>query len=213
MKLFCAGLLLLPLLASAQTTTPTPEAPYNDGLFQPGAADNAPSIDVDDKLKIYGKRIVAPRVLISTLFSAGIKQWENSPGQWGRGWDGYGKRYGTDFARLGIRNTLAFGIDSALHLDPRFHRAPEGESNSSRFKHAVKQILIVNKDGGGKSFAYGSVISAFAAGEAGTLWQPHRSDGRFGDGLVYAGFLFAGDAGRNVFREFWPDIRRKIRHK
>jgi hypothetical protein len=213
MKLFHAGLLLLPLLASAQTTTPAPEPPYNDGLFQPGVSDDSPSIDVDHKLKIYGKRIVAPRVLIGTLFTAGIKQWENSPGRWGRGWDGYGKRYGTDFARLGIRNTLAFGIDSTLHLDPRFHRAPDGESSASRFKHAVKQVLIVRKDSGGQSFAYGSVISAFAAGEAGTLWQPRRSDGRFGDGLVYAGFLIAGDTGRNVFREFWPDIRRKIRHK
>jgi hypothetical protein len=213
MKLFHAGLLLLPLLASAQTTTPAPEPPYNDGLFQPGVSDDSPSIDVDHKLKIYGKRIVAPRVLIGTLFTAGIKQWENSPGKWGRGWDGYGKRYGTDFARLGIRNTLAFGIDSTLHLDPRFHRAPEGESSASRFKHAVKQVLIVRKDSGGQSFAYGSVISAFAAGEAGTLWQPRRSDGRFGDGLTYAGLLIAGDAGRNVFREFWPDIRRKIRHK
>ena len=213
MKLLCGTLLLVPLLAIGQNAVQTQELPYRDGLFSLGAAEGAPPVDFRLKLKIYSKRIVAPRVFLGVAVTAAVKQAENSPGKYGRTLEGYGKRYGTDYARIGIRNVLAFGIDSALHLDPRFFRAPDGMTNGSRLQHAIRQVLIVHKDNGGSSFAFGSVISAFAAGEAGSLWLPRRSDGKFGDGLLFAGLLIAGDAGRNVVREFWPDIRRKIRHK
>jgi len=210
MKLSAIAFLLFPFLLTGQTT---PEPRYQDGLFAAGAVDDAASIDVQEKLRIHALRIVSPRVIVGTLLTAGVRQWENSPGKWGRGWDGYGKRYGTDYARIAIRESLAFGIDSAAHLDPRFFRAPESSSTSTRLKHALTQVVIAHTDSGGRNFAYGQVLSAFAAGEAGSLWQPRRSDGRFGDGLVYAGILLAGDAGRNVFREFWPDIHRKLRRK
>ena len=204
------SVVLLPAILTAQAAA---EPRYHDGLFALGAPDDAPALDVEGKLRIHAKRIIAPRVLIGTLFTAGLKQVENSPGQWGRGADGFGKRYGTDLGRIAIRETLAFGIDSAVHLDPRFFRAPEGSSTTTRLHSALAQVLIAHTDSGGRNFAYGGVISAFAAGEAGSLWLPRRSDGRFGDGLVYAGILLAGDAGRNVVREFWPDIRRKLKRK
>ena len=209
MRLLSLAFLLFPILLSAQAT---PE-PYHDGLLSVGAADNAPAIDVKAKFKIYGGRTVAPRVLLFTLLEAGTNQWENSPGQWGRGWDGYGKRYGTDLARTGIRDMFAFGVDSALHLDPRFFRAPDSMSTGSRFSHALKQVVIAHTDSGGRSFAYGSVLGAFAAGEAGTLWIPKRSGEKYSDGLIYAGILLAGDAGLNLIREFWPDVRHKFRHE
>ncbi len=208
MKLLSLAIFLFPLLLEGQAAV---ERPYNDSLFAPGAAEGSDPVGVPMKLKIYGKRVVAPRVLISTLFAAGLQQYENTPGKWGRGADGYAKRYGTDLARVAIRDTFAFGVDSAFHLDPRFYRAPDSTSASGRLKHALVQVLIAHTDSGGRSFAYGTVAGAFVAGEAGTLWMPRRSDGKFGDGLVYAGLLLAGDAGRNVFREFWPSVHRKLR--
>lgn len=213
MRFSCLTLLLLPLLASSQTATTSTQLRYRDGLFDQGAPDDAPPIDVQEKLRIHAVRIIGPRVFIGTALTAGLKQIENSPGKYGRTWEGYGKRYGTDYARIAIRETLAFGIDSAAHLDPRYFRAPDGRSNRSRLKHAVMQVVIAHTDSGGRNFAYGTVLSAFAAGEAGSLWLPRQSDGRFGDGLVYGGLVLAGDVGRNVMREFWPDIRRKILHK
>lgn len=208
MKLLALASLIIPVVLSGQTVP----YQYSDDITAPGAPDNAAPIDVKEKFKIYGGRIVSPHVFVLTALTAGVRQWQNSPGQWGRGWDGYGKRFGTNYARTAIRDTFAFGVDSALHLDPRFFRAPETAGGGGRMVHALKQVVIARKDNGGQSFAYGSVLGAFASGEASTLWQPRRSDGRFGDGLVYAGVLLAGDAAYNVFREFWPDIRRKIHH-
>ncbi len=209
MKFGLFVVLFLPAVLPGQQPT---EPAYRDSIFSPGISEDAPPLDVDGKLSIHARRIVAPRVFLGTLLTAGLKQWENSPGQYGRGWEGYGKRYGTDYARIAIRETLAFGLDSLTHQDPRIFRSSDTETGA-RLRHALSQVVIARTDSGGHAFAYGNVISAFAAGEAGSLWLPRRSDGRFGDGLVYAGLVLAGDAGRNVFREFWPDIRRKIHHK
>ncbi len=214
MKIFKLLLLLTPVLASAQTVAPVPGDRYHDGLLDPGATHADPPMSVEGKFRLYGKRIVSPSAVIGAALSAGLNEATNSPGDYGRTWEGYGKRFGTAYARIGIRNTIAFGLDSALHIDPRFYRSPDGASAGSRFFHAASQAVIAHKDGGGeRTFAYGSVIGAFAAGQATALWLPRRTDGKVGDGLVNAGLQLFTNAGRNVFREFWPDIRRKIRHK
>jgi len=213
MKLLRGTLLLLPFLASGQNTVQSLGLPYKDGLTYIGAPDDAPSIEVHDKLRIYVKRIASPSAVAGAILSAGLSEATNTPGAYGRTWEGYGKRFGTAYARIGIRNTVAFGFDSALHLDPRFFRAPDGYSPGSRALHAALQVLIAHTDSGGRNFAYGSVIGAFAAGQASALWLPHRTDGKVGDGLINAGIQIATNAGRNVFREFLPDIRRKLHHK
>lgn len=209
MRILLIGVLVFPGLLSAQQS---PSVEYRDGFTAPGETEGASAISLGKKWQIYTSRIYSPRALLFTAVTAGIRQAENSPGQWGRGIDGYGKRYGTNLGRTAIKNTLAASIDSVAHLDPRFYRAPDGTKGVGRLTHALAQVIIIHKDGGGRSFAYGNVLGTFAAGEAGSLWQPRRSDGRFGDGLVYSGLSFAADAGRNVFREFWPDIHKKFKH-
>lgn len=180
-------------------------------MFSLGAQEGSAPLTVEQKFKVHAYRMAAPRVLLGALLVAGINQWENSPGAWGRDIDGFGKRYGSALGIKSIRETLAFGTNAATHGDPRFFRSQK-TSVSGRLKDALTQVLVIHTDSGGRSFAYGSVLGAYGAAQISALWMPPRQSS-VGQGMLNGTLLLAGDAWRNSLREFWPDIRRKIRHK
>ena len=57
---------------------------------------------------------------------AGVLQALDTPTEWGKGGAGYGKRFASTAAWSGIHSTLAFGLDTALHQDPRYYRSGAG---------------------------------------------------------------------------------------
>lgn len=219
MRLKLVSILFVPLLLPGQgfvpsTSTPLATAspePYNDKLFSPGAISGSPAPSAKEKLEIHAYRTVAPRVFVGILFVAGFQQARNSPGAWGHGWDGFGKRYGTDVAVNSIRETIGYGLDELTHEDPRFFRSQK-TSTGGRLKDALLQVVVAHTDSDGRNIAYGNIIASYGSAQMAALWLPHRQ-GTVGDGLFYGTILLAGDAGRNVFREFWPDIRRKIKRR
>ncbi len=207
-----AVLTLLPVAMYAQTTVP-PAQPdrYRDNIFSPGETPGAPALTPQQKLQIHLQRMIAPRVFVGALLVAGYQEGRNTHPEWGRTWTGFGKRYGTDLAVNAVRETIAEGLDAVTHQDPRYFRSQRA-GLGPRLRDAVGQVLWAYTDSGGRSFAWANVISAYGATQIGVRWVPvgQRSTG---DGFIYGSLLLAGDAGRNAFREFWPDVRRKIHHR
>ncbi|MCU1263334.1 MAG: hypothetical protein JWO80_6219 [Bryobacterales bacterium] len=207
-------LLLFPVVISAQALLPQstqPQTHYRDTVFSPGTEEGSPALGAREKFDIHAYRMGAPRVFAGYLFVAGLQQMQNSPGQWGRGFDGFAKRYGTDLGVNAMREGFSYGLDTVTHEDPRFFRS-EKTGVGPRMKDALLQVLVAHTDSGGRNFAYGNVLSAYGSSEIATNWLPSRHDS-VGDGMIYGTLLLAGDAGRNAFREFWPDIRRKLRDR
>lgn len=187
------------------------QEPYVDSPFALGVdPGKITPLDLSGKLKIHALRAGSPRVLATYLFVSGFDQIKNSPGEWGRGADGYGKRYASNVGRNGIREVIAFGLDGALKSDPRFYRSAK-TSFSGRLGDAMLQTILVRSDSGRRVPAVAGLASAFAAGQISRIWLPTR-DATFGDGAVYGASLLGSDFGRNVIREFWPDVKRKF-HK
>jgi hypothetical protein len=187
------------------------QEPYKESPFAPGLDPDKPSpITLTGKLKVHASRGVSPRTAVLYLFVAGFDQATNSPGAWGRGAEAYGKRYGSDFGRNVIRESIAFGMDGILKTDPRVYRSRR-TSFVGRLGDAFAQTVVTRTDSGKRVPAIASLGSAFAAGQISTIWLPER-DSRFSDGLIYAGTQLAGDATRNVCREFWPDIKHLFHH-
>jgi hypothetical protein len=201
--LFLAVLVLSPVALIAQT--------YTDSIFKAAPdPNNTESLTVEENLHIHLMRAIGPRSLLGDVFAAGLNQWKNDPGSWGRDADGFAKRFGSQAGRNGVREALGFGLDAALHTDPRIYRSTR-TSFKGRLFDSLSQVVITRTDSGGHTFAVANVGSAFVAGQVQTIWMP-ANDSHVKDGLVDAGVMLLGDATRNVFREFWPDIRRKLHH-
>jgi hypothetical protein len=202
--LFVTAILLFPTALAAQA--------YKESIFLPGLDPaHVTSLSEKEKLQIRAWRIVRPESLLFDGISTGLNEWKNDPGAWGRDADGAAKRFGSALGRSGLREMTGFGLDAVLHTDPRIYRSTHANF-SGRLFDALSQVVVTHTDSGGRAPALATVGSAFAAGQIQTLWMP-ANDAHVKDGLASAGVILMGDAARNVIREFWPDINRKLHHR
>jgi hypothetical protein len=208
-SLLLALFLVLPISVSGQTGA---SRLYNESVFEPGADPlHALPITREEDFKIRVLRVVRPEAFLFDGLSAGLNEIKNDPGAWTRGPDGFAKRFGSEAGRSGVREMLGFGLDTALHTDPRLYRSTHTGFRRRLFD-ALSQVVVTRTESGGHAPAIANVGSAFAAGQIQTIWMP-ANDAHFRDGLVDAGVMLMGDAARDVAREFWPDIRRKLKHQ
>lgn len=200
MKLICF-LAATALIVSAQTP-------------QPGqlATVSAPPLTVAQKFGFSVIQDFTIRGLIGNGIGAAIGEWAGVPHEWGQGFGGYSKRFASGFAQTLTRETVAWGIDSAAHIDPRYF--PSSESGAkARLLNAVKQIYLARRDDGGTSFAYGRVISAFTAGEVVNAWQPPSTRG-VGHGIERGCITLGVDGAENLAQEIFVFARpRSLRHR
>jgi len=146
-------------------------------------------------------------------FLSGISQAENSEAGYGQGAQGYGKRFGASMADGTIENFVTSAVlPSLLHQDPRFFQSGHG-GFWHRGWYAFTRIIVTRGDNGREQFNYSEVFgSAFAAGVSTYSYHPHEDKTLSNTAKVW-GTQIGYDALTYVVREFWPDIRRKIRKR
>ena len=159
---------------------------------------------------------------------SGIGQAENSEPGFGQGWEGFGKRYGANFADGGIENFMVQAIlPSILHQDPRFFQSGEG-GFFHRSAYAVSRIFVTRTDSGHGQFNYSEIFgSALAASIATYSYHPKSeyvrtntnphyfipSDRTLTNTAEVWGTQVGYDTITIVVKEFWPDIHRKLSRK
>jgi len=146
-------------------------------------------------------------------FLAGISQAEDSEAGYGQGAEGYEKRYGAYYADGTIENFMTGAIlPSLLHQDPRFFQSGQG-GFWRRTEYSISRIFVTRTDSGGQQFNYSEVFgSALSAGISTYSYHP-RSDRNIGNTLSVWGTQVGYDTITIVVKEFWPDIRRKLKKK
>ncbi len=205
------GLLALPCLAQP---APDPAISASD----PAAAtpvvalhDPAPAIaplTLRARARYTADRAFSPENFALGIFTSGIQTWRDRPEAWGRDWEGFAQRFGMRMSRSFLSNGIEFGVGAAIGADPRYRRLGRG-SVGSRVRYAL----------GGSFYHYDAqgrrvpALSRFA-GIAGSNiivnhWMPPGDD-RKQDILRRCGQQVAWHIGWNVFREFLPDIKRKL---
>jgi hypothetical protein len=148
--------------------------------------------------------------LVRSVASAGIAQSSGTPKEWGGGAEGFGERIGNAFAQHVVRTTLQYGIAATLHEDNRYFVS--GETGFfRRTKYALKSTFLARHDNGSQSFSFSRIGAVSGSAFISRAWQPN-SKTTAGDGAVTFGFAMMSDIGFNVFREFWPDMKRRF-HK
>jgi len=143
---------------------------------------------------------------------AGIDQANNSPKAWGQGWGAYGKRFGATFADNSIGTYMTTAIfPSMLKEDPRYYRKAEG-STGKRILYPIGKLFVTRTDAGSNRFNNSEIFgNAFAAGLSN--FYHAREDRTVGRNFTTLGMLIMWDGLTNELKEFWPDIRRKFKHK
>lgn len=144
-------------------------------------------------------------------FLAGISQAQNSEAGYGQGAAGYAKRYGAAFADGTIENFWTSAIlPSVLHQDPRYFQRGKG-GFWHRTGYAVSRIWITRSDSGSNQFNASEIFgSMIAAGISTYSYHPHEDRTIRNTASVW-GSQIGYDTLTFFVKEFWPDIRRKIR--
>jgi hypothetical protein len=166
------------------------------------------ALDVVGKLHYHAQSTYGPLALLGDAAYAAILQEARAPLEWQQGGAAYGKRVASMVAWSGIHSTLAFGLDSTLHQDPRYFRSG-GTGFWRRSGHALRGTLLTRTDSGGETLSTWRIGSAYGSAVLSNLWYPDRlNTARLGfiQGSVTLGLDLAGNLGK----EFWPDIKRKV---
>jgi hypothetical protein len=172
---------------------------------------NVPPLTVGGKFKVVTRSAFDPVQFVWYGFLAGLSQAENSEPGYGQGAEGYGKRYGAAFADGTIENFMVGAIfPSVLRQDPRFFQSGKG-SFMHRTGYAVSRVFLTHGDNGKTQFNFSEILGSASSAAISTYSYHPSGDRTLGNTASVWGSEMGYDTITFVIKEFWPDIRRKIR--
>lgn len=191
----------------AQQPAPVPEAPKAAAAVEAQLAVTPPSWT--DRRNVFFRKLVGPQAFIETVPGAIFDTARGFPGQWGRSGLGFAKRLGSQYGQFIVGEFIEAGVSVLHREDPRYFRMP-GERFGKRLGHALSGTFVVRGAHGGRTLAVGRLANIYGSWAIATFWNP--ADQRnavkiFGNGSLGIGIK----AGSNVFREFWPDVKKRLK--
>ena len=147
-----------------------------------------------------------------TGVQASIQQATDAQKGYGQGVSGYSKRYGADFTDAFTNELFTVGVfPTLLHEDPRYFRKGAG-GGLHRTLYAISRVFVARSDAGHQRYNFSELLGNLSSGAISNLYYP-SGDRRVSDILTRTGFQMGYDAMFNVLKEFYPDLKRKFRHK
>ncbi len=191
---------------------PSRPALSRDNFPEPPRAANAAGqtqpLSVKEKLNLYVEDTYGPGAWLTAAAGAGIRQHLDSPPEWEQGMKGYGRRFVSSLGETAVKNTVQFAVGAALREDPRYFPS-ERRGIVRRSWHAMTFAWAPRHDSGGRVPGIARVAGALSSGFVSNAWYPERLSDT-SHALSRAGIMLGGDAARNLFQEFWPDVRRAV---
>jgi hypothetical protein len=209
-----------PVSSDALPVAPLPEqiTLKNDRLFYVLAnyttvenLDKFGTLSAKTKFKLSAKTMSDPITVSFIGAIALIGQARNSDPSYGQGFQGYAKRYGTFFADTGIGTLMTTSaFPTLLHQDPRYFQLGAG-STWHRAMYSVSRIFVTRADSGELQFNYSEIVGNAVAAGISNSYHP-QNQRSLGNTLSVWGTEVLLNTVCNVAKEFWPDLRRKIRN-
>ncbi len=162
---------------------------------------DAAPLNTKQKFSLATRTAFDPAVLVGTSIAAGIEQARNAFPGFGRGAQGYAKRWGALFAADQASEILSRAVfPSLFHQDPRYFYQGSG-STGSRLRHAMGAAFVARSDRGHLMPNYSNVLGELSSGALSNLYYPASSRGA---GLVLTNVAIgvAARVGQNLMREF-----------
>ena len=211
-----AIVLLLAFLVPASATGQTNEAVLRETTTLDKGTDYSPMppmtpmtpMTPGGKINYYLKSSFGPASIFTSAFSSGFNQALDSVPEWGQGMEGYGKRFASSTGRKAVENTTRYGLKIMLREDPRYFYS-DREGIRLRTLHAIGEVFVAHKDSGGTRPDY-SYFAGLASGVyISRQWHPENRRNAT-DYIQDAAVSIGIQCAKNVFTEFWPDIRKKL---
>ena len=162
---------------------------------------NAPPLGSKQKFKLAFRSMMDPMAFAGAGSIAGYEQYYNIFPGYGRGIQGYFKRYGAAYTNDFSARMLSSGLFASIfHQDPRYFYKGTG-SFQSRTMYAISCAVITRNDNGRLRPNYSHVLGVFAAAALSNLYYPKESRG-LRLTLVNGAVETAGNSGTNIVREF-----------
>ena len=158
------------------------------------------------KTKLAWKSSTDPITIGSTVVGAEIEQQRNWYRAYGRGAQGYAKRFGVTYGNVAIGTFLGSAVmPSVFKQDPRYFYKGRGSWNS-RLWYALSRSVIAKGDNGNWQPNYSNFLGNLAAAGISDTYLPPKNRNV---GFVFqtAGIRVVETAFANVFQEF---ISRKV---
>jgi hypothetical protein len=180
-------------------------------LLRPlGPYDNSP-ITGPLRVKAFEDDTIGAFTIFKEAAVAAVSQGLGIPHEWGQGVGGYGERFASDLAFNGVHQTIAYGTATVFHEDNRYFASGKTTA-AGRTIHAMLSPFETHHEDGRASFSYSNVLGVVGAGFLSRAWEPPSEQG--GSHVARSiGYSFLGAAAYNTFREFVPDIIRKIQKR
>jgi Carboxypeptidase regulatory-like domain len=163
---------------------------------------DAVPLTAKQKFELAWKTSVDPVTFGLVGAIAGVQQALNSFSGYGQGAQGYGKRYGANYADT-VAGTFIGGaiLPSLLKQDPRYFYKGTG-SVRFRMMYAIANAVICKGDNKRWQPNYSNILGSFAAGGISNLYYPAKD--RSGAGLTFENGLIGigATAAANLVQEF-----------
>jgi hypothetical protein len=201
-----AGLAALPLLAKAQSLADSGDS--SSAALLPSLGTTHPQLALTytrptqkTKLRNYFFDTFGPYPIVGAGFAAGINQAESTPPEWKQGAEGYGKRFGSNFAIAAVSTTTRYALAKAFREDTLYYRC-ECKGLFPRLSHAVISTFTSRRgDDGHRVFSFPALVAPYAGTMTAVYaWYPGRYDAR--DGFRMGNYSLLGFVGGNIALEF-----------
>lgn len=167
------------------------------------------SLEVKDKFDLFVKDTVDPVSFLSAGFNAGLDQASGRDPTFGKGSEGYTKRFAADFtSQTNWRFFTEFAYPTVFSEDPRYYPLGRG-SGSVRLLHAAEHSFVAHRDDGSRMFNFSLWLGTGTAILLSDFIHPGNAR-RLGAGLRAEGYAVGVNLGFDVVREFAPEIARKL---
>jgi hypothetical protein len=197
-----AVLAYLPVLAMAQSLDDSGDASGTVTATTPTQSDptyTRPAQQI--KLHNYVFDAFGPYPIIGAAGAAGINQvYDTTPG-WKQGFDGYSKRFASNFGIAVVSTTTRYGLAQVLKEDTLYYRC-DCKGVFPRLRHGVLSTLTARRSQDGhRVFSFPALIAPYAgAMTAVYAWYPSRYNGK--DALRMGNYTMLGYVGGNIALEF-----------
>jgi hypothetical protein len=199
----------VPVPATRSNTPAGVERRRWSGIVEPG--EKVPQLTAEDKLVFSVHETLRPVAVLPMLVSGGWGILKDSDPKFGINSEGFGERVGAAALRqAGTRFFADSLLPIVFHEDPRYYRMAYG-GYVERGRYAVERVFVDQHDSGRRGLNFSDILGR---GMSSALTQAYYPESSIGKGVVLRtwGVSLAGDAGVNLFEEFWPDIKRKLIH-
>jgi hypothetical protein len=154
------------------------------------------------ELRNYIFDAFGPYPIVGAAFAAGINQAESTPPEWKQGAEGYGKRFGSNFAIAGVSTTTRYALAKAFREDTLYYRC-ECKGVFPRLSHAVISTFTSRRGvDGHRVFSFPALVAPYAGTMTAVYgWYPGRYNAM--DGFRMGNYSLLGYVSGNIALEFF----------